>query len=161
HGKKPDEFEREFAAAGKAEAGTPGTAVTRKESLRARAHTGDTAVDFRRFSLQELLLHAHRNPHDGPAVLGVVREKARELAGRIGAPARTALGVDNSASALGPPERRYHPLALIEAIVHVLARSGQEVSCHYVGPAPRDGLLVAEGATDLRRPLVAALLTRP
>ena len=70
HGKKPDEFEREFTAAGKAEAETPGAAVTRKESLRARSHTGDTAVDFRRFSLQELLLHAHRNPHDGPAVLG-------------------------------------------------------------------------------------------
>jgi hypothetical protein len=161
HGKKPDEFEREFTAAGTAEAGTPRAAVTRKESLRARAHTGDTAVDFRRFSLQELLLHAHRNPHDGPAVLGVVREKARELAGGIALPARTALVVDNSLSALGPAERRYHPLALIEAIVQVLTQAGQEVSCHYVGPAPHDGFLVAEGATDLRRPLVEALLTRP
>src|SRR3954447_25191522 len=88
HGKKPDECEREFTAAGGAEAGTPGAAVTRKESLRARAHTGDTAVDFRRFSLPELLLHAHRNPHDGPAVLVVVREKARELARGIALPPR-------------------------------------------------------------------------
>ena len=69
--------------------------------------------------------------------------------------------VDNSLSALGPAERRYHPLALIEAIVQVFTQAGPEVSCHYVGPAPRDGFLEAEGATDLRRPLVEALLTRP
>jgi hypothetical protein len=107
------------------------------------------------------LLHARRNPADRALALAAIQAKAQVLARRLSLPGRTALVVDNSLSALGSAQRLYHPLCLMEAIVHICVGTGAEVSCHYVGPEPRDGYLEAEGPSNLRRALVSALLQRP
>lgn len=158
HGKKAPDFEKEFVGHGDEKG--KGKA-TRKETLRARAHTGETKVDFNSFDLFELFMYAHRNPNDQAAVLGVVERKARAIAETLRLPQKVALVVDNSVSALGSAERRFQPLAMMESIVHVCRLTDSEVTCFYVGPEMKDGLLSAEGGTDLRRPLVNALVSRP
>lgn len=95
--------------------------VTRKESLRARKVTGDSKVDFTRFGLYELLMHAHQNPGDVAAVMVAVKRKAKEIAGMLRLPPKVALVVDNSVSALGSAERRFQPLATMEAVVYVFS----------------------------------------
>lgn len=168
HKKKPEEFDREFAGRDKdEEAGTEAVVakgtVTRKESMRARKVTGDSKVDFTRFGLYELLMHAHQNEGDVPAVMVAVKRKAKEIASNLRLPAKVALVVDNSVSALGSAERRFQPLATMEAVVHVFSNcEGTDTKVFYVGPTPEDGaLLAAEDASNLRKPLVQALLTKP
>lgn len=168
HKKKVEDFDREFAGRdkneekGQEEVVAKGTA-TRKETLRARKTTGDTKVDFTRFGLYELLMHAHKNPGDAVAVMPAVKRKAQEIAGMLRLPPKVALVVDNSVSALGSAERQFQPLATIEAISHIFQNcEGSDVKVFYVGPTPENGeLLKAEDASNLRRPLVKALMTRP
>jgi hypothetical protein len=166
HKKKVEDFDREFAGQSKKEgeetAEQPKGKLTRKESLRARKTTGDTAVDFNRFGLYELLMHGHNNPHDIVPVLESIQKKARQIAGNIRLPDKVALVVDNSTSALGSAERRYQPLANMEAVIRIFREvEDSEVREFYVGPKLEAGLLAAEGASNIRVPLVKALLTRP
>lgn len=166
HKKKVEDFDREFASQGATEdtaapAKTKGT-MTRKETLRARKTTGDTAVDFSRFGIYELLMHGHKNEKDVEEVIPFIRQKAKQVAQYIRMPEKVAIVVDNSISALGSAERRYQPIANMEAVVRIFQEvEGTELSLHFVGPALEGGLLKAEGATNLRRPLVNALMTRP
>jgi hypothetical protein len=157
--KKVEDFDREFA--GQDGDKTKG-AVTRKESLRAHKTTGDTQVDFERFSLHELLMYAHRNNNDEATILPFIEAKAKQLAGYLRLPEKVALIVDNSVSALGSAERRFTPLANMEAVLRIFRQTADaEVNTYFVGPEPGNGLLKAEGASNLRRPLVQALLGRP
>ncbi len=165
HSKTVEQFTKEFAGRqsnlAQDDPQTKGT-ITRKESLRARKVTQDAAVDFRKFSVFELVMHAYRVPADRPGVRAALDERARPLAGQLSLPAQVAVVVDNSVSALGSAERRFQPLAMIASVWEVLkVAPSADVSMHYVGPEPEDGFLKAEGATDLRRPLVEALLRRP
>ncbi len=164
--KKVDEFDREFAGTGEKDTEgkeKPKGTMTRKETMRARHTTaGATAIDFNRFTLFELLMHAHKNPNDVGAVEPAVQEKAKELGKYLRLPERVALVVDNSISALGSAERRYQPLANMEAALHIFQNvEGSEVQSFFVGPVLDGLLLKAEGSSNLRRPLVNALLTRP
>lgn len=157
HGKKADEFQREFAGHG----GEEGKGkVTRKESLRARKQTGDSTVDFNRFSIFDLLMHGYRTPGDRADVVDMVKEKALAIAEGLNLPAKVACVVDNSTSAIGSAERQFQPLAMISAVATIIGATESDVSFHYTGPEP-DGWIIAEGATNLRRPFVDALLTRP
>lgn len=158
HKKKPDEFEKEFVGHGEKEGKGK---TTRKESLRVRARTGETKVDFNSFDLFELFMYAHRNPNDQNEVMQAVQRKAKSIAETLKLPQKVALVVDNSVSALGSAERRFQPLAMMESVIHVCQLADSEVQCFYVGPEMKDGLLSAEGGTNLRRPLVKALVSRP
>lgn len=158
HNKKPDEFQREFA--GKDGQQGKGT-ITRKETMRARKSTKDTKIDFGRFSLYDLCMHAHKNPGDIAEVRQFVSEKARELGQLLRMPDKVALVVDNSISALGSADRQYHPLVVIECLMHMCMESGVEVSRFFTGPEPDGPFLTAEGDTNLRLPLVKALVSRP
>jgi hypothetical protein len=157
HGKKADEFQREFAGHGNKEG--KGT-VTRKESLRARKQTGDSTVDFNRFSIFDLLMHGYRTPGDRVDIVEMVKEKALGIAAGLNLPEKVAVVVDNSTSSIGSAERQFQPLAMISAVATIVGATDAEVSFHYTGPEP-DGWIKAEGATNLRRPFVDALLTRP
>ncbi len=168
HKKKPEEFDREFSGRAKneekgvEEVVAKGT-TTRKESMRARKVTGDSTVDFSRFGLYELLMHAHQNPGDTEAVMVAVKRKAKEIAGFMRLPPKVALVVDNSVSALGSAERRFQPLVTMEAVTHVFSNcEGTDTRVFYVGPEPGEGeLLKAEDASNIRLPLVKALMTKP
>jgi hypothetical protein len=157
HGKKADEFQREFAGHGNEEGKGK---ITRKESLRARKQTGDTTVDFNRFSIFDLLMHGYRTPGDREDVVDMVKEKALTIAAGLNLPPKVAVVVDNSISSVGSAERQHQPLAMISAVATIIGATEAEVSFHYTGPEP-DGWIKAEGATNLRRPFVDALLTRP
>lgn len=170
HKKKVEDFDREFAGKGKneidatpAEAVAPKGTMTRKETMRARKTTGDTAIDFARFTLFELLMHAHKNEADVPEVMKAVKAKGMEIGQTFRLPERVALVIDNSISALGSAERRYQPLANMESIIHIFRNvEGTKVDCFYVGPPlETDKVLKAEGCSNLRIPLVQALKTRP
>lgn len=169
HKKKPEEFDRDFAGRDKSEdeAAQPEItakgAVTRKESMRVRKSAKDTKVDFSRFGLYELLIYGHQNPGDLESVFTAVKQKAREAASYLRLPPKVAIVIDNSVSALGSAERRFQPLATIEAVVHIFRNcGGTDVKVFYVGPKPEEEqLLQAEGASNLRKPLMNALLTRP
>ena len=158
HGKKVDEFQREFAGSGNEKAKGK---VTRKETLRVRKQTGDTTVDFNRFSIFELLMHGYRTPNDRSDVLDMIGEKAQVIAEGLNLPAKVAMVVDNSTSALGSAERQFQPLAMTSAVVEICRKADSEVTCHYTGTEPENGWLSADGATNLRRPLVEALMTKP
>jgi hypothetical protein len=169
HKKKPEDFDREFAGKdktktleGEPEQKAKGTA-TRKEALRIRKTTGDTAIDFSRFSIFELLMHGHKNEGDVGLIQPYLKQKAREIAQYIKLPAKVAVVVDNSISALGSAERRYLPLANMEAALRIFKETAEtELKTFFVGPdLEEDKLLKAEGSTNLRRPLVNALLWRP
>lgn len=158
HGKKAQEFEKEFVGHDDKEGKGK---TTRKEKLRARAHTGETTVDFNSFDLFDLFMHAHRNPNDQAAVMKAVKKKAESIADTLKLPKKVALVVDNSVSALGSAERRFQPLSMMESIIHVCKSTDSDVTCYYVGPEMKDGLLSAENGTNIRRPLVKALTSRP
>lgn len=158
HGKAAADFDKEFAGTGEEQAKGK---ITRKETLRARANTGETKVNFHSFELFDLFMYAHRNRNDLDAVLAVVEQKAKNIAETLRLPKKVALVIDNSVSALGSAERQFQPLAMMESIIHVCKWSDSEVNCFYVGPEMENGLLSAEGGTNLRRPLVNALVSRP
>lgn len=157
HGKKADEFQREFAGHGTTEGKGK---TTRKETLRARKQTGDTTVDFNRFSIFDLLMHGYRAPGDREDVVDMVKDKALEIAAGLNLPGKVAVVVDNSTSVIGSAERQFQPLAMISAVATIIGATESEVTFHYTGSEP-DGWIDAEGATNLRRPFVDALLTRP
>lgn len=160
HKKSVADFDKEFAGKDAGQEKPKGT-LTRKESLRARQTTKTTEVDFNRFTLYELLMHAHKNEADLVAVSPIVKQKAALLAQYIRLPAKVAVVVDNSVSALGSAERRFQPLANMEAVVRVFQEvEDAEVTFFYVGPV-LENLLKAEGASNLRRPLVNAFMTKP
>lgn len=158
HGKKVEDFQREFAGHGNTEAKGK---VTRKESMRVRKQTKDTSVDFNRFSIFELLMHGYRTPTDQEAILEILHMKAKDVAEGLNLPEQVALVVDNSVSALGSGERQFQPVAMLSAVVHICQQAESDVKTFYVGPEPTNGWIMAEGATNMRRPLVDALLTRP
>ncbi len=158
HGKKAADFEKEFVGHGDQKG--KGKA-SRKETMRARAHTGETNINFNSFDLFELFMYAHRNPGDQTLVLQHVEQKAKDIAATLRLPGKVAIVIDNSVSSLGSEERRFQPLAMMESVVHVCLNTDSQVTCHYVGPEMKDGLLSAEGCTNLRRPLVEALISRP
>lgn len=158
HGKNPKEFERQFVGKdGKKGKGN----ASRKETMRARQKTSDTTVDFSRFSIFELLMHAYRNEADKAEILPFANQKAREIADGLNLPEKVALVVDNSVSSLGSAERLFQPLAMITAITKACEFSDSDVQTFFVGPEPVDGYLRANGPSNLRKPVVDALLTRP
>lgn len=109
HQRLASEFTQEFAKRGK---------LTRKEQLRAQSTAG-VEVDYRKFSLLELLRHLYQHPMEWEQIAPVLNEKARQLAGKLYLPNKVALVIDNSQSAVGSVERLYHPLAVIEAIARI------------------------------------------
>ena len=119
-----------------------------------------TKVNFKRFSLFDLLMHAYRAEKDVNEILPIVEEKAAEIAAGLNMPGNVAVVVDNSVSTLGSGERQFHPIAMIGAIEHIIRATSANVTSFYTGDSP-NGLLRATGATNLRKPLVDALLTRP
>lgn len=152
HQRQATEFTQEFALRGK---------LTRKEQLRAQARS-EVEVDYRKFSLLELLRHLYQHPVEWERIAPVLDEKAQQLASQMHLPPKVALVVDNSQSAIGSPERLYYPLAVIEAIARLcLAVENSAVQAFYVG-APMDGSwLKAQGGTELRQPLSQAIAERP
>jgi hypothetical protein len=152
HQRKAAEFTQEFALRGK---------LTRKEQLRAQGTAG-VEVDYRKFSLLELLRHLYQHPIEWDLIAPVLDEKAQQLAEPLRLPPKVALVVDNSQSAIGSQERLYYPLAVIEAIARLcLAVKNSDVQAFYVG-APMDcSWLKAQGGTELRQPLAQALAWRP
>ena len=152
HHRQPNEFTLEFAERGK---------LTRKEQLRAQSTAG-VEVDYRKFSLLELLRHLYQHPAEWELIAPVLDEKAQQLASQMRLPPKVALVVDNSHSAMGSQERLYYPLAVIEAIARLcLAVKTSDVQAFYVGE-PMDGSwLKAHGSTELRQPLAQALAGRP
>jgi len=158
HGKTAEEFKKEFAGT---ETKKAKGQVTRKEQLRARQTTGATTVDFNRFSIFELFMHAYRNDKDKADVFEVIDRKARRVAEGLGLPDKVALVVDNSVSTLGSAERQFQPISMIASVAAIIERANAEVQVFYVGPKPTNGYVMPEGATSLRRPVVEALLSRP
>lgn len=163
HGKTADEFKKEFAgtdtkvAKGK---------VTRKETMRVRQEVAKssgtkTTVDFSRFELFDLFMHAYRNKNDMTEVLPFIEKAARKVAEGMNLPEKVALVIDNSVSTLGSAERQFQPVSMIASVSEIIKQSDSNVDVFYVGPEPSNGYLMPEGATSLRRPLVEALLTRP
>jgi len=159
HKKTPEQFAKEYA-------GTQTTAAkgkaTRKETMRAKSASKDVQVDYRRFDLIELLNRLYRNPDEYNEISPVLDEKAKDIAETTQLPAKVALVVDNSRSALGSGERLYQPLAVMESVVRVCAAL-TDTTIHgpfYVGPE-MDHWLKAEGASNLRMPLARALVSRP
>lgn len=152
HKRKPDEFTQEFANRGK---------LTLREQLRAQSTAG-VEVDYRKFSLLQLLRHLYQHPLEWESIAPVLDEKAQQLAEQLRLPPKVALVVDNSQSAIGSQERLYYPLAVIEAIARLcLAVKNSDVQAFYVG-VPMDGSwLKAQGGTELRQPLAQALAWRP
>jgi len=154
HGKTAEDFKREYSSHGKA---------TRKEKLRAR-QTAKAAVDFNNYSLLELLRHLYQHEDDLDAARDVLDRKASKVAGGIILPEKTALVVDNSYSAIGSGERKFHSLSVIEALTRIFFAAdgeGCEVKAFTVGPEVDGGLMRAAGATEIRRPLAEALVWRP
>lgn len=152
HQRKAEEFTREFAQRGK---------LTRKEELRAQATAG-VEVDYRKFSLLELLRHLYQHPPMWERIAPVLDDKAQKLAQPLSLPPKVALVVDNSQSAIGSSERLYYPLAVIEAIARIcLAVKNSDVQAFYVGEPINGSWLKASGGTELRKPLAAALASRP
>lgn len=164
YGKTAADFEREFVGTDSkngqpAEQGK-GTA-TRKETMRARQKTGDTVVNFDRFDLFELFQAGYRNRADRAAISSSIERKAKDIAEGINLPGKVALVIDNSVSALGSAERRFQPLAMISSVVAICKATESEIGCYYVGEEPEGNFIEAEGASNLRKPLVQAFLSRP
>lgn len=158
HKKNATEFEREFVG----KDGQKGRGrATKKETMRARQKTKDTNVDFNRFALFDLLMHGYRNETDRTAIMPIARQKAKAIAAGLNLPEKVAIIVDNSVSSLGSAERQFQPIAMITAIALVCQESDVSVSTFYVGEKSEDGWLKAGGSSNLRKPLVDALVTRP
>jgi hypothetical protein len=166
HQRKAAEFTQEFAERGK---------LTRKEQLRAQGTAG-VEVDYRKFSLLELLRHLYQHPIEWDLIAPVLDEKAQQLASQMRLPhgsfgeaephpklpPKVALVVDNSQSAIGSQERLYYPLAVIEAIARLcLAVKNSDVQAFYVGAPMNGSWLKAQGGTEIRQPLAQALAWRP
>jgi hypothetical protein len=151
HGWDSQEFVKAFAERGR---------LSRAESLRAR-RTADAEIDFGAIGLLPLLRHVQARPEDGSAAEPHIARRAAELGAKLDLPARVAVVVDNSASAVGSAERRGQPLAVIEGLARAVMASGVEATVHSVGPELGPSPWQAAGGTDLRRPLAAALTARP
>jgi hypothetical protein len=152
HNQKADTFTQEFASRGR---------LTRKEELRAQATAG-IEVNYRKFTLLELLRHLYAHPEESTKIAPLLTEKANSLASKLTLLPKVALVIDNSLSTSGSAQRAYYPVAVIEAIARVLlAVKTSEVTAYYTGE-PFDGTrFKPQGATPLREPLVQALVARP
>lgn len=158
HGKDPKEFEREFVG----QDGQKGKGkATRKETMRARQKTRDTNIDYNRFSLFELFMYGYRNEKDRRAVEEVIADKARELANNLALPPKVAIVADDSTSMLGAAERQFQPLAMMGCVVSVCEHSNSNVTVHRVSGVESGLFWEVGGATNLRKPFMQALLTRP
>jgi len=159
HGKTAEDFKVEYHQRGK---------TTRKEALAVKSTTtkerkSEVQVDYRRYSIYELLMHLYRNTGEWSALRGELASKAEFIGSRLSFPPRVAVVVDNSGSHLGSGERLHQPRASMEATLRVLmACEGSEVRPFHVGPPlEEDSWLKVEGHTELRLPLARALAWKP
>lgn len=154
HGKKADEFAKEFSEKGR---------LTKKETLRARTQAksvGQVDVNFDRFNLLDLVRYAHQHPEEWNDLKESVDRKAIKTAENWSLPERVSIVVDNSQSARGSGERLHYPISVIESLARAVQASGADVISKFVTDTG-EGPYKTAGSSDLRKPLAEALAELP
>lgn len=151
NGKSKPEFLALYAKKGKS---------SKKEQMRIASIDKNVEIDFEQYNYLDLIRFAQQNAGCDDKIITIIQQKAEELAKNVDLPDCFVI-IDNSASANGSGERKGYPIAFIEAVARIFksvaTAPDSNIEFCSLNAIDWQHSFKANGATDLRIPLVKAI----